>query len=77
MNLWGWESHFEEIDLFAGERGRQFGNCSEAYANYAIERIEVCVLTVSHLRDNFETQGVSQTVSHRSLIEVSLESLQE
>ena len=31
-----------------------------------IERLEVCVLTVSHLRDHFETQGVSQTVSHRS-----------
>ena len=60
--------------MFDGESGpgRQFGNCSEAYANYAIERLEVCVLTVSHLRDHFETQGISQTVSHRSL-----ESLQE
>ena len=52
--------------MFDGESGRQFGNCSEAYANYAIERLEVCVLTVSHLRDHFKTQGISQTVSHRS-----------
>ena len=56
--LWGWESFFYEITKFLRESGRQFGSCSENYANYAVERLEICIVNVSHLKDHLEN-GVS------------------
>lgn len=52
--LWGWEVFFKEIASFLRESGRQFGSCSENYANYAIERLEVCNITVSRLKEHLE-----------------------
>ena len=53
--LWGWESFFHEINKFLCESGRQFGNCSENYANYAVERLEICITNVAHLKDHLES----------------------
>ena len=50
--LWGWENFFREIERFIGESERQFGNCNEDYAQYAIERFEFCTLSVIRLRDH-------------------------
>ena len=38
--LWGWQQYFQKIERFIGENERQFGNCNEDYAQYAIERFE-------------------------------------
>ena len=38
--------------------GRQFGNFSENYANYAIERLEICIITVSCLTAHLENGAV-------------------
>ena len=55
---WGWEVFFDEIAVFLRESGRQFGNCSENYANYAIERLEICIITVSCLKAHLENGAV-------------------
>ena len=39
---------------FLRESGRQFGNCSQNYAGYAVERLEICITNVSHLKDHLE-----------------------
>ena len=56
--LWGWEAFFDKIAVFLCESGRQFGNCSENYANYAIEMLEICIITVSRLKAHLENGAV-------------------
>jgi len=60
--LWGWEAFFEEIASFLRESGRQFGSCSENYANYSIERLEVCIITVTRLKEHLEN-GITRVQS--------------
>lgn len=52
--LWGWETFFDKISSFLRESGQQFGNCSENYANYAVERLEICIITVTRLKEHLE-----------------------
>ena len=54
----GWEAFFDKIAVFLRESGRQFGNCSENFANYAIERLEICIITVSRLKAHLENGAV-------------------
>ena len=56
--LLGWEAFFDKIAVFLYESGRQFGNCSENFANYAIERLEICIITVSRLKAHLENGAV-------------------
>ena len=56
--LWGWEAFFDKIAVFLRESGRQFGNCSENFANYAIERLEIFIITVSRLKAHLENGAV-------------------
>ena len=58
--LWGWETFFEEVCAFVREASRQFGNCTEDYDHYAVERLQLCVRNTSRLRENL--------VSHTSEI---------
>ena len=60
MNLnYGDGKHFfDKIAIFLRESGRQFGNCLENYANYAIERLEICIITVSRLKAHLENGAV-------------------
>ena len=52
--LWGWETFFDEISTFLRDASRQFGSCTEEYALYALNRLEVCVQNVTHLRNYLE-----------------------
>jgi len=45
---------FDEIATFLRESARQFGNCSENYASYALGRLEICITNVSRLNDHLE-----------------------
>jgi len=52
--LWGWKSFFNGITKFLCESRSQFGNCSQNYADYAVERLKICITSVSHLKDHLE-----------------------
>ena len=54
FQLWGWNSCFDEITKFLHESGIQFGNCTENYANYVVERLEICITNIFHLKDHLE-----------------------
>ena len=45
----GWETFFEEIETFITSLQRQAGNASETFCQYAIERLEVCIVNLSRL----------------------------
>ena len=47
-------------ELFITESERQFGNCNDDYGQYAIERYEFCVVSVSRLRDHIELTATSK-----------------
>ena len=66
--VWGWETFFEEVGAFLRDAGRQFGNCTEDYAYYAVERLEVCAQNVSHLRDHLEAQIRSVSQQNRAVV---------
>ena len=63
--LWGWQRFFEEIERFVGESERQFANCNEGYAQYAIETFEFYIASVCRVRDHLALHHV-QTASQES-----------
>ena len=46
---WGWDEYFSDLARFLGELGRQAGISSVPYAEYAIERLEMCEGVCRHL----------------------------
>ena len=80
--LWGWQAFFDELSTFLRDSSRQLGNCSEGYVYYVEERLELCVQSVTLLKDHLQTQipnipERSREVVHRYLGEMgdSLECL--
>ena len=49
--LWGWERFFDELSRFLRDLNRQTGVANESYCEYAVERLEVCIRSVSALLD--------------------------
>ena len=47
--LWGWERFFEELAAFLRDLNRQAGTANESYCEYAVERLEICLQSVSSL----------------------------
>ena len=69
MALWGWERFFEETESFVTDLNRRAGAANESYCEYAIERLETCISSVSSLVDllrsrQLETDG---EVAHLSV----------
>lgn len=46
---WGWDDYFSDLARFLRELGRQAGIASVSYADYAIERLEMCEGVCTHL----------------------------
>ena len=46
---WGWNEYFSDIARFLRDLGRQAGIASVPYAEYAIERLEMCEGVCRHL----------------------------
>ena len=60
---------------FIGEAERQFGNCNEDYAQYAVEMFEFCIQSASRLRDHLESRQVLSL--YKSEVESLLSCLRE
>ena len=48
-NLSGWELFFEEVSSFVRSLHRQGESANEAFSEYAVERLEMCIRSVSAL----------------------------
>ena len=50
---WGWTAYFDNIKSFLRDLSRKFGLCNLCYAEYAVERLEICLGSVSLVIDQF------------------------
>lgn len=60
---WGWERLFVEIQQFIAEADSHLGRASESYALYVVERMEVCLSNLRHLKEcmtDFEEEIFSE-----------------
>ena len=48
--IWGWRRFFDLICHLLGELEHHFGTANERYAQYAVERLEVCIANVRDLK---------------------------
>ena len=70
---------FEQLATFICNLGRQFGSCDEACTHYAIERLEICIVNITHLKyhlesnvENAKQQSCAVTVKYRDHISMLL-----
>jgi len=66
--VWGWETFFEEVGTFLRDAGRRFGNCTEEYAHYVVERLELCVQNISRLREHLEAHVSNVQQQNRAVV---------
>ena len=66
--LWGLELFFEQLAAFIRDLGRHFGICDEAYAHYAVERLEICTVNVTHLKSHLESNAENAEQESRAVI---------
>ena len=50
--IWWWETLFQELNLFICDADRRLGNSTIDYAQYAVERREICVQLIFHLKEH-------------------------
>ena len=60
---WGWEVFFDNLKSFIKDADRHLGNCTERYAYYAAERIEMCMQFVSQLKEYIQDHVTSTSLS--------------
>ena len=51
QDRWGWTDYFLELDRFINSLERQAGISNKAYADYAVDRLGVCIRNVTQIKD--------------------------
>ena len=54
---WGWNEYFSDLARFLRDIGGQAGIASMSYAEYAIERLEMCEGVCTHLLGVLDSSG--------------------
>ena len=49
VEIWGWESFFEEVARLLESCGRSFDSASESMANYTVERLSTCIVSLQNI----------------------------
>lgn len=57
--LWGWETLFQELSSFLRDADRHLGNATVNYAQYVVDRLEIIVRTIFHLKEHIEAEMTS------------------
>lgn len=58
--LWGWETYFEELyDFIASLDGDRMSFANERFTDYVIDRLRICVNTLSRLIDHLQSNSNS------------------
>ena len=52
--LQSWDTFYQEVEQFVGSLDRHDGFANDAFTEYAIERLEVCIVGVTRLKDMFQ-----------------------
>ena len=73
LEVWGWENFFQNISAFILYLMRQYGTANESYSHYAVERLTLCVRSVSDVREHlrrqtFEMGTVDVSEEERSVV---------
>ena len=53
--LWGWERFFDELGSFITDLNRQAEFANESYCEYAVDRLEICIHSLTSLIDHLRT----------------------
>ena len=54
MSMNNWSRYFEEVSEFLQGAERQYGIANDAYTDYVLERLEICIHTCSTLLDHLQ-----------------------
>lgn len=54
MSMNNWSRYFEEVSEFLRGAERQYGIANDAYTDYVLERLEICIHTCSTLLDHLQ-----------------------
>ena len=54
IDLSGWEAFFEELGHFFQSSSMVFDSANDGYANYVVERLEVCIIALHAVKENLE-----------------------
>lgn len=54
IESWGWSEYFTQLQRIFMDLERQYGIARNSYCNYAIERLEVCEVTLIRLLSAFD-----------------------
>ena len=54
LRVWGWENFFSEIGRFVEDSGRQYGRANEAYAEFVLERLQLCITNVAGVQNSLQ-----------------------
>ena len=57
--LWGWNRFFEEMGSFIRDLNRRTGDASETYCEYALDRLEICIGSLSALVELLKSRPAS------------------
>ena len=66
---------FEELESFLRDLNRQIGLANRLYSEYAVERLEVCIHSVSSLVDLLHSRSPSETSTDVVQLSVQLAEL--
>ena len=69
--MWGWERFFGELETFLTAANREIGSASREYADFAVERLGVCIQALSSLCRQIEGEVDGEVLEIRdTLVEV-------
>ena len=66
--LWGWETLFQELDIFLRDSDRHLGNATVNYSNYVVDRLEVIVRAIFHLKEHIQAKMTSIEERYRHIV---------
>ena len=83
MSMNNWSRYFEEVSEFLRGAERQYGIANDAYTDYVLERLEICIHTCSTLLDHLhggnlphlEEEDLPILDQHRTLLHDLVEAL--
>ena len=61
--IWGWNEFFDNISSLLAGANRQYGTANNRYSQYIIERLEMCIMSVAHIKDTIRDsiEGMSSS----------------
>lgn len=61
--LVGWGTFFEELGRFLQSSSRDYDSANDRFANYVVERLEVCIIALHGLKENLQEAIANATTA--------------